>query len=453
VDFVNRAVVALSDPITGEAAMTSWRSSLAVYADPRVLAVLFLGFASGLPLALTGATLAVRLTEVGVSLAGIGAFALVATPYALKFLWAPLVDRMPVPVMTRLFGRRRGWMLTTQAALIASLLALGAIDPALDPWSCAMLALVVAFCSASQDIVIDAYRVEILKPEQYGAGAAMVQFGYRLAMLVSGAGALYLASWVSWFGVYAAMAALVGIGVVTVLANPEPPGAPPPPVRPGAPRRERLAAWAKDAVANPFLDMIARNGWTVVAILAFVLLYKLGDALAGVMANPFYIKMGFSKIEIANISKLFGFAATVIGTFAGGVLVARIGVMKALLACGVLQMLSNLMFAVQAMVGHDLGVLTATIAIENLSGGMGAAAFVAYISGLCNVAYTGTQYALLSSLAVSGRTVLSAGGGVLVEQVGWVQFFVFSTAAALPGLLLLVWMMRRRPAGAVVQPG
>lgn len=430
--------------------MASWRSSVAVYLDPRVAAVLFLGFASGLPLALTGATLAVRLTEVGVSLAGIGAFALVAAPYSLKFLWAPLVDRMPIPLVTRTFGRRRGWMLATQAALIASLLALGGVDPAAQPWSTAMLALAVAFCSASQDIAIDAYRVEVLRPEQYGAGAAMVQFGYRIAMLVSGAGALYLASYVSWFWVYAAMAALVGVGMATVLANPEPAAPPPVPIKPGAPLAERAAVWLTDAVANPFLDMVRRHGWTVVAILAFVLLYKLGDALAGVMANPFYIKMGFTKIEVANVSKLFGFVATILGTFAGGVLVARLGVMKALLLCGLLQMLSNLMFAAQAVAGHDLLFLTATIAVENLSGGMGSAAFVAYISGLCNVAYTGTQYALLSSLAVSGRTVLSASGGVLVEQLGWVQFFVLSTAAAVPGLILLVWMMRRFPVTAVV---
>ncbi len=426
--------------------MTSWRSSVALYCHPRLLAVLFLGFASGLPLALTGATLAVRLTEVGVSLAGIGAFALVATPYSLKFLWAPLVDRMPLPVLTRLFGRRRGWMLLTQAMLIGSLLTLGAIDPRIDPWLTALLALIVAFCSASQDIVIDAYRVEILTPEQYGAGAAMVQFGYRIAMLVSGAGALYLASYVPWSAVYAAMAALVAVGIVTVLLNPEPPSAPPPPVKAGAPLGDRMRLWLVDAVANPFLDMIARHGWSVLAIIALVLLYKLGDALAGVMANPFYIKMGFSKIEIANISKLFGFVATVLGTFVGGALVARMGALPALLLCGLLQMASNLMFAVQAVVGYDTTVLTATIAIENLSGGMGSAAFVAYISGLCNLTYTGTQYALLSSLASSGRNVLAASGGLLVEHLGWVHFFVLSTAAAVPGLMLLVWMMRRRPA-------
>lgn len=430
--------------------MTSWISALRIYLHPRVLAVLLLGFSSGLPLALTGATLAVRLTEAKVSLTDIGLFALVATPYSFKFLWAPLIDRMPLPLITRLFGRRRGWMLTTQAALIAALIALGAIDPVRDPWWTALLAVIVAFCSASQDIVIDAYRVEILQPEQYGAGAAVVQLGYRVAMLVAGAGALFLAEHVSWSAVYMVMAALIGVGVVTVLAYPEPQSAPPPPIKPGAPLAERLAVWLKDAVANPFLDMVTRHRWSVVAILAFVVLYKLGDAMAGVMANPFYIKMGFSKTEIAAVSKVFGFAATIIGAFIGGALVARLGTFRALMLCGVLQMASNLMFALQASVGHDITMLTLTIAIENLSGGMGSAAFVAYISGLCNLSYTGTQYALLSSLASLARTTLASSGGAIVEAVGWIDFFILSTAAALPGLVLLAWMMRFPPAPLAV---
>ncbi len=434
--------------------MTSWAASFRIYLHRRILAVLLLGFASGLPLALTGATLAVRLTEAGVSLAQIGAFALVGTPYALKFLWAPLIDRMPLPLLTRLLGRRRGWMLTTQAALITALVLLGAVDPVVDPWSTAVLALIVAFCSASQDIVIDAYRVEILTPEQYGAGAAVVQLGYRLAMLMAGAGALFMAEYMPWSTVYLAMAGLVGVGVVTVLFNPEPAAVPPPPIAAGAPLTARLGIWAKDAIANPFLDMVKRHGWTVVAILSFVLLYKLGDAMAGVMANPFYVKMGFSKTEIASVSKLFGFGATIIGSFIGGALVARMGTFRALMLCGVLQMASNLMFAVQAMVGHDIAMLTLTIAIENLSGGMGSAAFVAYISGLCNVTYTGTQYALLSSLASLARTTLASSGGQLVEHFGWVSFFILSTGAALPGLLLLMWMMRKGDGGALaVQSG
>lgn len=415
----------------------SWGDAFAVYLDRRLLAVLLLGFSSGLPLALTGATLAVRLTEAGVSLQAIGLFALVGTPYMVKFAWAPLVDRMRLPLLTRVFGRRRGWMLATQGALMAALLGLGAVDPAADTWTTALLALVVAFCSASQDIVIDAYRVEILKVEQYGAGAAAVQFGYRMAMLVSGAGALFLAQYSgSWPLTYAAMAALVGVGMATVLANPEPAAAPPP-----APRG--LAGWVGGVVVDPFADMVRRQGWMIVGVLAFVLLYKLGDAFAGVMANPFYIRMGFSKAEIASVSKLFGFAATIVGTFVGGLLVARLGVVRSLLACGVLQMASNLMFAWQATIGHDVYALTLTIAVENLSGGMGSAAFVAYISGLCSLTYTGTQYALLSSLAAVGRTLVASSAGELAERLGWVDFFVLSTVVAAPGLVLLLALRHR----------
>ncbi|MEW5729173.1 MAG: AmpG family muropeptide MFS transporter [Pseudomonadota bacterium] len=415
-----------------------WRDSFAVYLDRRILTILLLGFSSGLPLALTGATLAVWMTEAGVNLKAIGLFALVGTPYAFKFAWAPLIDHLRLPLLTRVFGRRRGWMLATQAVLIAALLMLGATDPAAAPGLTALLAVVVAFCSASQDIVIDAYRVEILEQEQYGAGAAAVQFGYRLAMLTSGAGALFIAQYSgSWFVTYAAMAALVGVGMVTVLANREPKVPPKPAASPG------LVGWLRHAVVDPFADMARRQGWMLVAVLAFIILYKLGDALAGVMANPFYVRMGFSKAEIAEISKLFGFVATILGTFLGGAVVARYGIVRSLIGCGILQMASNLMFAWQATVGHDLGALTLTIAVENLAGGMGSAAFVAYISGLCSLTYTGTQYALLSSLAMVGRTTLAATGGYLVESLGWFDFFVLSTAAALPGILLLLALRHR----------
>jgi len=424
-----------------------WRASFAVYLDRRILTVLLLGFSSGLPLALTGATLAVWLTESGVDLKSIGLFALVGTPYIYKFAWAPLIDHVRLPVLTRLFGRRRGWMLATQGALVAALLGLGSASPATDTWTVAMLALVVAFCSASQDIVIDAYRVEILEKEQYGAGAAAVQFGYRIAMLTSGAGALFIAQFAeSWFVTYACMAALVGVGMVTVLLNHEPRAPLQLPKAPG------VAGWTRHAVVDPFVDMARRQGWMIVAVLSFVLLYKLGDAFAGVMANPFYIKMGFTKAEIASVSKLFGFGATIAGTFLGGVLVARYGIVKSLLACGVLQMLSNLMFAWQATVGHDLGALTLTITVENLSGGMGSAAFVAYMSGLCSLTYTGTQYALLSSLAAVGRTLVASSAGALAESVGWFDFFVVSTLVAIPGILLLAALRRKLVPAAEAVP-
>ena len=433
-----------------DATPSSWREwmrAAAVYREPRVLAVIALGFASGLPLLLTASTLAIWLAEAGVDKTTIGLFALVGVPYSLKFLWAPLIDRLRLPVLTRAFGRRRGWMLLTQFALMAALVGLGAAHPARDPALTALLALVVAFCSASQDIVIDAFRVEILEERQQGAGAAAIVFGYRMAILVAGAGALYLATVVSWFWTYATMAALISVGIVTVLLTPEPAGQAEQ-ERGAAARRPgglaEAAAWVYEAVVAPFAEFMRRRGW--LAILAFIVLYKFGDALAGVMANPFYIEMGFSKAEIASISKLYGLVATLAGGFLGGLLVSRWGIVPSLLACGLLQMLSNLMFAVQAVAGHDIGVLMLTISIENLSGGMGTAAFVAYLSSLCNVAYTATQYALLSSLMSVARTTFASPAGWIADQTDWVTFFLLTTVAALPGLLLLLWMTRRFPA-------
>lgn len=430
-----------------------WMRAAAVYREPRVLAVIALGFASGLPLLLTASTLAIWLAEAGVDKTTIGLFALVGVPYSLKFLWAPLIDRLRLPVLTRAFGRRRSWMLLTQFALMAALVGLGAAHPARDPGLTALLALVVAFCSASQDIVIDAFRVEILEERQQGAGAAAIVFGYRMAILVAGAGALYLATVVSWFWTYATMAALISVGVVTVLLTPEPAGRPEreQQTRGVTARRPGLlgglteaGAWVYEAVVAPFAEFMRRRGW--LAILAFIVLYKFGDALAGVMANPFYIEMGFSKAEIASISKLYGLVATLAGGFLGGLLVSRWGIVPSLLVCGLLQMLSNLMFAAQAMAGHDIGMLMLTISIENLSGGMGTAAFVAYLSSLCNVAYTATQYALLSSLMSVARTTFASPAGWIADQTDWVTFFLLTTVAALPGLLLLLWMTRRFPA-------
>jgi len=415
-----------------------WRDAVALYGDRRILTILVLGFSSGLPLALTGATLSAWLSTQGVAKTTIGIFALVAVPYSLKFLWAPLIDGLSLPFLTARLGRRRGWAIVTQLALIGCILLLGAVDPKEAPVLTASLALLVAFVSASQDIVIDAYRVEILAEDEQGAGAAAVQVGYRFGMLASGAGALYLADLYGFSAAYAVMAVLVVVGIATILANPEP--------RAGAAVEaggRDAVQWITRHVIAPFADFMSRPGW--LAILAFILLYKFGDAVAGVMTTPFYIETGFTLSEIASVSKLFGLAATLAGVVLGGVAVARWGMASALLVCGVLQMLSNLMFAAQAAVGHDVAFLALTIGIENLTGGMGSAAFVAYLSSLCRVAFTATQYALLSSFAVVGRTTLSASGGWLADHVDWISFFVVSTVAALPGVLLLVWMIRRYP--------
>ena len=424
----------------------AWGEAARVYLDRRLIAVLFLGFSSGLPLLLVFSTLSLWLKDEGISKTMIGLFALVRTPYTFKFLWAPLIDRVPVPVLTALLGRRRAWAVATQVALMAAILGLASTSPALDPGMTAVLALFVAFASASQDIVIDAYRIEILEERQQGAGAAMIVNGYRFGMLAAGAGAISLADILSWPQAYAAMAGLVVVGLATVLLSPEPRE----PAGGGvgadaAGVAGRLAAgWLYGAVVAPFADFMRRDGW--VFILLFIMLYKLGDAYLGVMANPFYVEMGFTKQEIAAVSKVFGLGATMAGGLIGGAVVYRHGIRQALLVCGVLMAASNLVFAAQAAVGHSVPMLMVTIAVENLTGGMGTAAFVAYLSSLCDVAYTATQYALLSSFMAFARDVLSASSGWLADQVDWVTFFLISTALAVPGLVLLVWMTRRFPA-------
>jgi PAT family beta-lactamase induction signal transducer AmpG len=425
----------------------AWGEAARVYLDRRVIAVLFLGFSSGLPLLLVFSTLSLWLKDEGISNTMIGLFALVRTPYTFKFLWAPLIDRVPVPMLGALLGRRRAWAVTTQVVLMVAILGLATASPSLDPVMSALFALFVAFASASQDIVIDAYRIEILEERQQGAGAAMIVNGYRFGMLAAGAGAITLADTLSWPQVYAVMAGLVVVGLATVLLSPEPrepaAGGTGAAVAPPA-ALSTAAAWLYGAVVAPFTQFMQRDGW--VFILLFIMLYKLGDAYLGVMANPFYVEMGFTKHEIAAVSKVFGLGATIVGGLLGGAIVYRYGIRQALLVGGVLMAASNLVFAVQAAVGHSVPMLMVTIAVENLTGGMGTAAFVAYLSSLCDVAYTATQYALLSSFMAFARDVLSASSGWLADQVDWVAFFVISTGLAVPGLVLLVWMTRRFPA-------
>ncbi|MFT6580170.1 MAG: PAT family beta-lactamase induction signal transducer AmpG [Alphaproteobacteria bacterium] len=419
-----------------------------VYGDRRVASLLFFGFASGLPLALTGATLAAWLTSSGVRLTDIGLASLVGLAYAFKFLWSPLVDRMAIPVLTARLGRRRGWILLSQLGLMGAMLAMATTDPSNSEsryWTI-VWALAVAFASATQDIAIDAYRTEILPERQLGAGAANLVFGYRIGMLAAGGGALIAADQIGWGAAYVIMAALMAVGVGAVFVNPEPRQSPVPEnpaALPSADWFKRASGWVYSAVCLPFLDFMRRPGWVV--ILLFVAAYKYGDALLGVMATPFYLQTGFSLTEIGVVTKGFGLVMTLVGAGLGGVAVARWGVVRALLFCGVLQAASNLVFIAQAWVGYSMPMLMVTISVENLTGGMGTTAFVAYLSSLCNIAYTATQYALLSSMTAAARTFFAAGGGWLAERVDWIEYFALTTLAALPGLLLLMWMMRRFP--------
>lgn len=413
-------------------------ASFAVYKNPTILAILFLGFASGLPLSLTLSTLSAWLTGEGISKSAIGLFSGVTIAYSLKFLWSPLVDNIPIPWLTRYFGRRRSWLFFTQTLLAISIFKLGSLTPSESPWLVGLWALCVAFTSATQDIILDAYRVELLKDEQQGDGSGAYIIGYRIGMLVSSAGALYLAQYYSWFVAYSAMAALVLVGSISAFFLGESKASK------NHQYTKNFGKWIKHSVVAPFIDFMQKPSWLL--ILLFVLFYKFGDAFAGLMTTPFLLEMGFSYVEIADVVKFYGFFATIIGAFIGGAIASRVPILAALLLCGVLQMVSNLLFLWQLNAGHDTLVLAAVISMENLAGGMGTAAFVAYISQLCNKEFTATQYALLSSLSAVGRTLLATSSGVTVDFLGWANFFLISTVIALPGLVLLVildrWLKR-----------
>lgn len=405
---------------------------LAVYGERTILRLFFLGFSSGLPLALTASTLTIWLTEAQVEKAAIGLFAAVATPYALKFLWSPLMDGLTLPLLSRLLGRRRGWLLATQAGLVISLIALGFSNPETHIWHTVICAFFVVIFSASQDIVIDAYRVEILPVEQQGAGAAAAVLGYRFGMIASGAGALFLAEAYGWQLTYMAMAALMGVGILTALFSPEPVG---------APRTAEKKSWLKEYVVQPFANFMTHRHW--LALLCFIMLYKFADAFMGIMTGPFLIETGFTKVEIGTVVKLFGLWAAIAGSFAGGALVFRLGLIRSLWICGIAQMLTNLAFVGQVWLGVNLEYLAVCISLENFCGGMGTAAFVAFLSRLCNRQFTATQYALLSSVASLGRTLFSSYSGVTAGWLGWEGFFIFSTVLALPALVLLRWLQGR----------
>jgi PAT family beta-lactamase induction signal transducer AmpG len=424
---------------------SGWRRSLQVYSDRRVVLVLLLGFSSGLPLLLTFSTLSAWLATAGVRRAAIGAFALVGTPYAFKFVWSPLIDRLPPPLP---LGRRRGWGISIQIALIAAIIALGACDPKHHLALMGAIALVVAFLSASQDIVIDAWRVEILPLGLQGPGAGMIQTGYRIAMLVSGAGTLVIAARFGWFAAYTTMAAMLVVGVLVFLLGPEPHSAAnsarSAEVLTSMGGSDAFSRWLSTAVLGPFADFMRRPIWPV--ILLFVLGYKLGEAMAGMMATPLYISLGFSLDEIAAVSKLVGFFATVAGALVGGLVTARFGILRSLMLCGLLQSVGNLFYVLQAVGGHKLPYLALCVTAENVTGAMAGTALVGYLSSLCSPAFTATQYALLSSIAVVGRTLMASSSGILAERLGWVPFFLLTTVVTLPALLLLVWIERRESA-------
>ncbi|MGB7266890.1 MAG: MFS transporter [Terracidiphilus sp.] len=420
--------------INGGHARTKWQIAVAAYTERPVLQVLALGFASGLPFLLTYSTLSAWLATAGVRRAAIGTFALVGTPYAFKFLWAPLMDRVPPPLP---LGRRRGWGITIQVLLIGAVLGLGLCNPKHNLPQMAALAVLVAFLSASQDIVIDAWRVESLSRDQQAPGAAMIQSGYRIAMLVSGAGGLFIAAYAGWFAAYATMAALLGVGLLVFLLGSEPKVSAETSHAEGS-GWQAIRQSFSTAVIGPFRDFMNRPLWPVILIAIFG--YKMGEAMAGVMSTPLYISLGFSLPEIAAASKVFGFFSIVTGALLGGVVTTRFGIRRSLILCGILQSVGNLFFVLQAVGGHRIGYLALCVTAENLTGAMAGTALVTYLSSLCSPAFTGTQYALLASLASVGRTVVASSGGILSEKIGWVWFFVLTSVVALPAIMLFIWI-------------
>ncbi|HJU04204.1 MAG TPA: MFS transporter [Nitrospiraceae bacterium] len=394
------------------------------FSNRRVGVMLPLGFASGLPLALTAGTLQAWLTVAGVDLRTIGLFTLVGLPYTLKFLWAPVMDRFVPPWL----GRRRGWMIAAQAALIVGILAMAATDPARTPWLMALLALTVAFTSASQDIAFDAYRADVLRPHERGFGAAVSVTGYRIAMLTSGAVALILSEQIGWRSTYLFIGSLMLIGIGATWLGPEP-------ATPVAVPRT-----LSDAVWGPIREFFARS--PAVVLLWLIVLYKVGDAFAGSLTTAFLIRgVGFSPTEVGVVNKGMGMVATILGALAGGALMAKLGLFRSLLTFGLLQAVSNLSFMLLAWIGKSYPMMVSAVAFENITGGMGTAAFVALMMSLCDHRYTATQYAALSAMAALGRVFVGPPSGYVVEAVGWVTFFFITFVAALPGLWLL-WRLR-----------
>ena len=441
---------------------TGWREALASYRHPPVLAMLFLGFSAGLPFLLVFSTLSAWLTMEEVSRTAIGMFSWVGLTYSIKIFWAPVVDRLPLPLLTRLLGRRRSWMLLAQTGIAGGLYLLSTTEPGINLTLVAWLALLVAFSSATQDIVIDAWRIEAAPLPLQGAMAAAYQLGYRIALIVAGAGALAVADAWSWPVAYVCMAACAGVGILTTLVVREPeqrvsrdtlnnearvirfmeanahlPG----------PLRTAIG-WFIGAVVCPFVDFFERNGLKLaLIILCFVGLFRLTDITMGVMANPFYLDMGYTLTEIAAVAKFYGVIMSIVGVMIGGVVVFRYGAMRILIASGILVILTNLSFASLAWLDSPgIGGLIVVISADNFSAGLAGTAFIAYLSSLTNTAYTATQYALFSSLFTLPGKLLAGASGWVVDSYGYPLFFLYTSALGLPALLLIIWLLRAMPA-------
>ncbi len=417
-------------------ATRTFTQSLATYLQPRLIAVMLLGFASGLPYLLVGSTLGARLFDAGIDKKTIGLFALVALPYSFNFVWAPLLDHLRLPYLTHRLGRRRGWLLLIQILLIGAIWLLAGMDPAVNPDNVAIAAVCVAFLSATQDVVIDAFRAEYLRREEYGEGAAMAVFGYRLGMLTAGAGALALADASTWDWAFMVMGVGMLVGLLTTLVVSEPE------IEGRAEEEARVKGvipWLRYAIVTPFVDFMTRHPhWWVLLLL--ILFYRMPDGVIAFMTTPFFLDIGFEKTEIAAVAKLYGFGATLLGMFLGGALLHRWGLRRCLWWFLLFQMLANAGYAVLSLSGPDTTMLMLAISLDNCSGGMVTAAAIAFMMSLCNLQFTATQYALLSSLASLASKTLAAWAGYVAEWVGWAGMFGISALLGIPALLILLFL-------------
>ncbi|WEE77930.1 MFS transporter [Comamonas testosteroni] len=418
----------------------SWSQAFKVYAQPTSLRMLALGFSAGLPLLLVLGTLSFWLREADIDRTTIGFLSWVGLAYAFKWVWSPLVDRLPLPTLTRMLGRRRSWLLFSQLLIVAGLLGMSFMDPKQSLQPLVLCAVLVAFGSATQDIALDAYRIESAKVDDQAALAATYQTGYRLAMIWAGAGVLWVAAQVqgdvqgymvqAWHVAYTAMAASMLVGMITVLLSPEPEA------RPMAPARN-AAEWIKGALIAPFADFIGRYRWQALLLLALIGLYRVSDVVMGIMANPFYVDMGYTKEEVAAVTKVFGVIMTLLGGFVGGTMAVRWGVMRVLMLGAVLSACTNILFAWLATRGHDVSALVWVVSADNLAGGIASAAFIAYLSGLTNVQYSATQYALFSSMMLLAPKWLAGFSGAFVDAYGYEAFFHTTALMGFPVLLLI----------------
>lgn len=415
----------------------SWGEALAVYRQPKVISMVFLGFSAGLPFLLVFSTLSAWLRDEGTARTVIGFFSWVGITYSIKVLWAPVVDRLPLPVLHRLLGRRRSWMLIAQLGIAAGLIGMSLSDVHSQLQWIAVFALLVAFSSATQDITLDAYRIEVIDREYQGAMAATYVFGYRVALLVAGAGAFYLAESFDWSRAYQLMAALMSIGLITTLLIPEPILQ----TKRQTVGTRSVSTFLRESIVEPFVEFFQRNGRWALWILALIAVYKISDITMGVMANPFYLDLGFSKTEIADITKIFGFFMTIAGAALGGLLVARYGIAGPLVLGAALVALTNLLFALLALLDPSLVLLALVVSADNLSGGIATSVFIAWLSSLTNQAYTATQYALFSSLMTLPAKFLGGFSGIVVDTQGYFVFFVYAALLGLPAIGLATFLV------------